>query len=162
MCLRAKQTNIVSGEDIRCWKMVKRTWFGRLTTPFRKAFISKKMISGKVDFVAQGDEYREPLTGWDGYPRYDVRGGYIHAYLDYDVAMNNMRCMNDGLKRPLFYVTKCIVPAGTPYCMSWDEAEIAAKKIRFTDSGLDDGTRVIFPGKFFWRVFRKIFGGLLK
>lgn len=125
MCLITKQSTwLVAKKDIKCYKMleVKRFLFIKsYITPYRGMEVPKEVILGKKDLIAEGTAVFAPY--YDGDINYEINEGAIHAFSDFETALNYSI---SGCQ-----IFECIIPAGTKYAVSRGTGFICAEKIRF-------------------------------
>ena len=130
MCLYSKQQDwFVANSDIKCYKVLelKKKFLGikKYHTPYRVMEVSRKIISGKKDLIAEGEPVlRSVMLGND--IAYIVEGGAIHAYVGNREAYLNVY-FHPLVRLEIF---ECIIPTGTKFMVGID-GDICAEKIRF-------------------------------
>ena len=103
-------------ENIVCYKVLRRSSFGRWITPFRWTLLT-------LDNYLVADECRT----FSILNPYDKGAGYIHAYIDEKYIRRNLSCEK---------VFIAVVPKGTKYHLS-KNGEICAKKMFITNEQFD-------------------------
>lgn len=130
MCLYSKQDWCVANSDIKCYKTLelKKKFLGikKYYTPYRGMEVSRKIISGKKDLIAEGEPFLSSVMRGNNDIFHVVEGGVIHAYVGYKDAYP------DKYFHPLVRIEifECIIPTGTKFMVGID-GDICAEKIRF-------------------------------
>lgn len=122
MCLYSHTDKpLVSDKDLTAYKVLKRN-NARLVTPYYDFPVSlnSTLRADGTYFTLSKNHYNE------------IGGGFIHAYIDKGVIRSIKGC--GGLM-----VAKAVIKAGTPFHVSYDLEEIAAKEMFVTDTTEENG-----------------------
>lgn len=128
MCLYSKQQKwFVANSDIKCYKVLEfeKKFLGikKYKTPYRGMKVSRKIISGKKDLIAEGKPVLDSIMLGNNMVSV-VEGGAIHAYVNYKQAH-----LHSLFSTEIF---ECVIPTGTKFMVGLDsDGDICAEKIRF-------------------------------
>lgn len=130
MCLYTKQIlPIRARKDITCYKAVivlKRHDVKLFTSPF---YWGHLCLGEPYVAVPKERLFSRQFSQilYDGIRR--VEEGYIHCYIDYELAKECCASRSTAYGRPTTCILECIIPKGTLYFKSDDGLEVCAKEI---------------------------------
>lgn len=105
-------------ENIVCYKVLRKSSFGRWRTPFRRTFVTLNNM-----LIAEKCKKFSVL-----YP-FTKGEGYIHAYSQVDFVIKNIFSAEN--------IFVAVIPKGTKYHISKDGKQICAEKMFITNEQYD-------------------------
>lgn len=132
MCLISKDSELkVAIEDITCWKMVLRTTYNGVFTPYMARYISDSVISGNEPFVAT-EIPGEPMYTKVG-DEYNYESGLIHTFANLEEARKENGNGN-GCLAAYYEIYESKIPKGIGYVEgvdSFGNQSFASERIVF-------------------------------
>lgn len=119
MCLKTNSYNPqIAQKDIKCYKVLKyERYYKKYFTPYNGTLVNDAIINGVANFWAKG-ERKFSISDYDKKTLlYNVGGGYIHTYKEYD---DKIKHQYQSYMWNEYAVFECIIPTGSIYYEGYD------------------------------------------